>query len=163
LNDVATPLPLSPARGLVTAETRAGAAVHITDLHRWVHYVSRLYDLPKVDVLMRTVDTDRLLNVVAYAREFQTAISLRTDAATPPPDLAPLVDAGLFDVFLAPDRIHAGPIEAWLEACQSAGLPIRMQWAAPWPLPGAPETSSRGWAAAGVRAVTFVVDDPCGA
>jgi hypothetical protein len=122
----------------------------LTDLHRWLNLLAHGYGVKKVDLLAEVVDVSVVENLLAYAREFQVGVSLRTSGSAGLPDLGALAAAGLVDVLLTPGDLGSPEVAAWLSGCSEAGLPMRLEVG-----PGA---LSAGWVelvkTAGVRVVT---------
>lgn len=97
------------------------------DLRRWLRLNRLVFNVEKVDALAHGNSAERVADFIEAAREWDLRLSLRTDCATPPPDLAKLKDDGLLDAFLVPANADAPNLNAWLAACTKAGLPARLQ------------------------------------
>jgi hypothetical protein len=142
------PISLPPVRGLVPLHNRAGQFFALPDIHRAIRYQCRAFNVLKLDLLAESTPPAGMVeSCLAFAREFQVQLSLRTQGAFPPDLLAAWRQQGLFDVCLAGDST------AWLQACKDAAIPVRVQL----PLPVyPPKEEPKLWVASGVRLVTFL-------
>ena len=86
-----------------------------------------MFKADKVDLLIGTDSTETCLGYLAEAKHLGLRLSLRTQCATPPPDLKALKDAGLLDVYLTPDAIVTDGLEQWFHAAREAEVPVRIQ------------------------------------
>lgn len=149
---VPAPVPLPPVRGLVPLHNAAGKAFALSDCHRALRYQCHAFDVLKLDLLADHLPGLGVMeSCLAYAREFQVRVSLRTNGIYPPGLLAPWSEQGLFDVCLAGS--WTAPPQAWLEACKAHNLPVRIMMPLRAATPDLVALSA--WAQAGVRSVTF--------
>ncbi len=156
--------PPTPARGLVLLHNRRGKPFSERDIHRWIRLNRSQHGAEKIDLLTYGPVPAFLTGVLDFVADPQVdlavRLSLRTGCDTPPPDLAGLRDHGLHDVMLCPDEIADDRIDAWLDACAAAGLPLRLCL----PLDQLDRVDGRiqpeAWAARGVRVVQWVLEDP---
>lgn len=116
-----------PVRGLIALHNQWGKPFADIDLRRWLRLHRLVFNVEKVDALANGNAAERVDDFIDSAREWDLRISLRTDCATPPPELKPLADKGLFDVFLTPANADASNLPAWLAGCRKAALPVRLQ------------------------------------
>lgn len=153
------PLPnrsLPSVRGLIPLHNRGGQSFRLADLHRWVNLFAHGYAIKKIDLMGKSFDVAMVENLLAYAREFQVGVSIRTAGETLPPDLKTLAAAGLVDVMLTPVTFDALETNRWLIACAKARLPVRLQL----PLASLNEDDIARARALGVKSVTFSEVDP---
>lgn len=156
--------PLVPARGLVLLHNRRGKSFSVRDVRRWIRLSRTQYGAEKIDLLSYgslPPSLPGLLGFVADARvDLDVKLSLRTDCGTAPPDLTALRGQGLHDAMLCPEDAVGDHLAVWLEACRAAELPVRLRL----PLAAMDGVNDRetleAWAAQGVRAVQWVLDDP---
>ncbi len=130
-SELADPV-LPPVRGLVLSHNQAGGAFALTDLKKWVNLGLRVFHVEKIDFFARGDGLRHVPELLEFAAHKKVPLSVRTDAATPPPDIAAWARSGLFDVFLSMD----GPVAdaaLWMGACAAAGVPVRAQVVAPFP------------------------------
>lgn len=141
---------LPPVRGIVPLHNRAGQPFPLADLHRLVRYQCRAFQVQKLDLFTEVAPPQgKVESLLAFAREFQVSLSLRTSGAWAPEALARWREQGLVDVCLA----SATPSTVWLDAARKAGLVVRLL------MPGPQEYDAERvgvWSAAGVRQVTFL-------
>lgn len=146
---------LTPVRSLVPLHNRRGAPLRTVDVERWLRLARTVHRCEKADVLAlgeRAGDVARFLEPAA---QLDLRLSLRTDAASPPPDLS-----GLLDVFLCPPASGTPHLDAWIEACRAAGMPVRLQWTAPLGPGFDPQAVAERAAAAGAVTVNVAAHDP---
>ena len=154
--------PLAPVRGLVLTRNAEGSQLAGADIGRWIRLNRVVHKTAKIDVLANAPLSPTLPELIAHSREYDVALSLRTDAASPPgDDLDALASEGLYDVFLCPDAVANPHLDAWLEACRRNGLPVRVQLQAPFDGADAPALARR-LAAAGVPTVNVAASDAFG-
>jgi len=123
---------LAPIRGLILAHNARGRMVSQPDLERWIRLSRFVFKTPKIDLLHRACDLTLLQRLRASTEAMDVQFSLRTSCAAPPPPTKRLQSAGLLDVLLCPDRPDAPEFTQWLNRCRDAGLPIRVQFTAPF-------------------------------
>jgi len=145
-------------RGIVLTRNARGAQVALSDLRKWLHLNAEHYKTEKLDVFAAQDDVSRLQPLLEMAPTVGQRLSWRTGAEAPPPPLAPLRDLGLHDVFLSPSTVDAPHLDAWLEACAAAELPVRLQVQPPF----SPDFDAAAFTARlhGVIAVNLVLQDP---
>ena len=114
---------LLPHRGLILAHNQRKQYFREKDYHRWAAYCSRVCQCPKMDLLASGPIPQGLLSTIAYVREFDGAVSLRTDGTAPPDGLETAAKEGLGDVFLCSFDITNSLFQDWLEACSSLRCP----------------------------------------
>ena len=149
-----------PLRGLVLLQDKKGRFYPILVLKRWIQLNHVLYKALKVDALAVGDVPSLFPELLEYAAHERVKLSLRIDCAVPPRDLPALKTAGLFDVFLCPPSPEAPHLDAWMDGCRAAGLPIRMQLHAPF-AKGLDVAALTGRIArAGVTAVNVALHDP---
>ncbi len=120
------------ARGIVALENSEATCFPITDLERWLRVNADAFKNEKVDLLTVQPNPDRLRPLIAEAKRLGMAVSLRTNAATPPAGLLNACAADLLDLFLTPASLDAPHLEAWAVEATRQGLPLRLQWTAPF-------------------------------
>ena len=118
---------IPPLRGLVTLHNQWGKPFADIDLRRWLRLNRLVFNVEKVDALAHGAAADRVADLLEPAREWDLRVSLRTNCVAPPPELKPLAEKGLFDVFLVPASADTPNLDFWLAECKKAGLPIRLQ------------------------------------
>ncbi len=123
---------IPPVRGLVPMHNAKGKSFGLVDVRRWIRIGRQVHRAEKIDLLNKGPIASVWPDLLECADQVGVRVSLRTDCAAAPGDLAPLADAGLLDVFLCPPREDTDQLEAWLEACACAALPIRLQVQAPF-------------------------------
>ncbi len=154
------PLDLLPRRGLILAHNRRKQYFREKDYHRWAAYCSRVCQCPKVDLLAWGPIPQGLLSTIAYVREFDGVVSLRTDGTAPPDGLETAAQEGLGDVFLCPPDVTDSLFQQWLEACSLLKVPVRLQLRMPRMDPARAEGLLSALPGAGVRMITVVLEDP---
>ena len=160
---------LPPVRGLVPLHNARGRPFPVRTLSRWLRLNVQVYKTQKVDLLAHgplppyfefLVRFSQTNFDVRVTESFDVSVSLRTAARTPPPDLARLAELGLFDLFLAVERVDTPHLDAWLDAAQRAELPARLQVQPPFPADFDPEVFARNAVSRGVRAANVMLADP---
>lgn len=154
------PLDLLPCQGLILAHNNRQQYFRERDYHRWAAYCGRVCQCPKMDLLAWGRIPQGLLSTIAYVREFDGAVSLRTDGTAPPDGLEAAVQEGLGDVFLCPPDVTDPLFQQWLTACSHLKVPVRLQLQVPRMDPAVAERFVSVWPEAGVRMVTVVLEDP---
>jgi len=153
---------LPPVRGLVAVANSRGQSFPLRDIQRWINLNRLMFKVEKIDVLARMVDGRLIKTLADYARlntAVNAAVSLRTDCSGPPPDPALLRDAGLLDVFLTPADPDGEVFHRWLDACDGAGIPIRVQLRALFDSSLDVQALAARLKAAGATAVNIVLHD----
>ncbi|MFP6583917.1 MAG: glycosyltransferase family 2 protein [Candidatus Hydrogenedentota bacterium] len=117
---------IPPARGLITAHNRREAPLRVRHLRQWLRYNRQVLNALKVDALANGAHVAVVEDLLPTATELGCALSLRTDGASTPPDLAKWKSAGLWDVKLCPASLDESA-HSWLDACAKAEIPIRLQ------------------------------------
>jgi len=151
VNDFQVPvLPLPPVRGAVPLHNHAGSFFSLSTLHRLIRYQCRAFQVAKIDLVCGVRPPAGMMeSLLAFAREFQVAVSLRAQGGWSEERLGAWRAAGLCDLCAAGDAAMSA---AWLEAAHSAGLPVRLLLTTA----GADAEKAEGWARLGVRQVTVV-------
>lgn len=138
-------------------------------MNRWIRLDRLAFGVHKIDVLAYGEVPDYALVFPTYARSwrFETLydslecdISLRTDCTAPPPPVEALKNRAVLDVLLCPPSETAPHLQAWLEACRGAELPIRIQFQAPFQPDVDVAALADRVAQAGVVTVNIVLSDP---
>lgn len=152
LNDFLVPaIPLPPVRGAVPLHNHAGSFFSLPTLHRLIRYQCRAFQVAKIDLVCAVAPPAGMLeSLLAFAREFQVAVSLRAQGGWREARLAAWRAAGLYDLCAAGET---GEAEAWLEAAHAAGMPVRLLLADA----GIDTAKAEAWARLGVRQVSVVV------
>lgn len=150
---------IPPVRGIVPLHNHRGKPYTILDLRRWLRLIRLVHKAEKIDLLAHgTASLPR--DLFDLARQLDARLSWRTDCAVPPPDLKNWRDEGLFDLFLAPRSLKESHLDAWLDACCAAELPVRVQVLAPLEPGFDAEALARRLAEARVCAVNVAAFDP---
>ncbi len=123
---------LLPVRGLVLAHNAKGRMLPQADLERWVRLSRFVFKTPKIDLLHRACDLTLLDRLRLATAQLDVRYSLRTACTAPPPPAKRLESANLLDVFLCPARPDAPELLAWVKRCRDAGVPMRVQFTAPF-------------------------------
>ncbi len=118
---------IGSARGIVFVHTAGGGRVPAPDIERWLRLNRTVFKCDKVDMIVNDASFSALARLRPAAEPLDVRISLRTNCSTPPPAIAMLRDARLWDVFLCPVKADAPEFDAWLHACHEADLPVRVQ------------------------------------
>jgi hypothetical protein len=147
---------IPPVRGLAFTVNAKGRSLDLTVVRRWIRLNREAFRAEKIDVLDPGIVSPLWPDLLACAADVGVRLSLRTDCAEPPGDLTLLRAAGLLDVFLCPHAADAKWLDAWIEACGRADLPIRLQLQVPF---GA-ELDACALAGRGLTAVNIALDDP---
>ena len=160
---------IPPVRGLVTVHNARGRLWRATDVNRWIRLNRLVYRVDKLDILCYGALPDFLWALPSYARILVSDgmenslcldTSLRVNCAVPPPEASALKVYRFFDAFLCPASIDTPHLEAWIEACAGAGLPVRMQVQGPFPAGFEAGTVARRLADADVKSVNVALSDP---
>ncbi|PCJ54021.1 MAG: hypothetical protein COA73_14745, partial [Candidatus Hydrogenedentota bacterium] len=152
---------ISSCRGLVLGQTHSGAAIPPHDIKRMLRYNRLVLNAEKADYLALGTQVASLQSLLPSTKEMGLALSLRTDADAPPPDLKQLKIEGLWDVLLTPVSCDAPHLSSWLTVCREADVPIRLQLPLPFPTQSDPEKWARELAdSGGVVLVRFAITDP---
>jgi len=149
-----------PLRGLILLQNAKGKPFGVLDLKRWIRLNRLVHKTPKIDALAKGDRVAVLPQLLEYAARESVALSLRTDCTVPPAGLDAWRQAGLFDVFMCPPAPDAVHLDAWLEACRDAGLPMRLQLQAPFPKDLDVDALVERILEAGVAAVNIALSDP---
>ena len=157
---LSTPQRVPPVRGLVPLHNVQGASFEPLDLKRWVRLDRIAYSTHKIDLLCYARPPEKLEEFAEAAGELGVRLSLRTNGAFPPGDIARLKDLGFLDVFLCPDSLEGAAAAAWFEACSQAGMPLRVQLQPPFEAGFDPDAAAEKLAAAGAVAVNVAAFDP---
>ncbi len=159
---------IPPVRGLVTLHNRKGKPFGFTQLARWLRLNRTVYKTEKADLLVHGAVPRFFEDLVRFCADvydprisvpLHLAVSLRTDATAPPPDLARLRGFGLAGVFLAQNGAAAAHAAAWLDAARDADLPSRIQVQPPFPEDFDAEAYAAAMAAKGVTAANVILAD----
>ena len=123
---------VSSTRGLVCVHNHRNAPLRLVNIQRWMRYTRLVLNAEKVDVLAYGSTTALLPDLLACGTEIGCRVSLRTDATSPPRDLAAAKAAGLWDLLLCPSSLKDATFRNWLVEAHAADVPIRLQlaWAA---------------------------------
>lgn len=156
----AAPVESLPCRGIILAHNNRKQYFREKDYHRWAAYCGQVCQCPKIDLLAWGPIPQGLLSTIAYVREFDGVVSLRTDGTVPPDGLEAAAEEGLGDVFLCPPSMMDTHLPQWLEACSRLALPVRLQLQMPRIDTAQAERLIAAWPGAGVRMVTVVLEDP---
>lgn len=158
--DAATnPMPLLlPTRGLVPLCTRDGKYRREEDLQRWLMLSRVAFKTLKCDLVDTGVHPALVLKLCAFAETEDIRVSLRTECIEAPKALAEMRDAGLLDVYLTPGAEGSANIDAWLDACAAADLPVRLQLANA--IPGEPAAVATRLHEAGVVVLNIAAGTP---
>ncbi len=151
---------IAPVRGIVLAQSRAGACYPASALRRWIRANRAIYKAPKIDLFVRGLLPTCLDELLEHAQRLDARLSLRTDCEASIPGLNALKAAGLFDVFLCPLAPDSLAFNTWLDACAAAGLPIRIQFQGPFPSGFSGEDCAERLARAGVTVANLALYDP---
>jgi hypothetical protein len=145
-------LALPPVRGMAPLHNRAGSPFPLPALHRLIRYQCRAFQVRKIDLLAAQPPAPGVMeNLLAFAREFQVALSLRTTGDCSPEHLALWRSLGLYDLCLACDA--EAPSQEWQAAVKTASLPLRIITPASEALP---TNSLERWADVGLRHLTLL-------
>jgi hypothetical protein len=148
---------LPPVRGLLPLHNAAGSPIALPDCHRALRYQCHSFAVRKVDLLADLAPSAGAVeSMLAYAREFQVRIALRTNGAWSPTLLAQWAAQGLFDVCLA--GAWPSPPQEWLDACRACNLPVRLLL--PVRSDAVDAAAIEAWTQAGVRCISFLGDSP---
>ncbi|MFP4191521.1 MAG: glycosyltransferase [Candidatus Hydrogenedentota bacterium] len=160
---------IPPVRGLVPLHNRKGKPLSFLGVARALRLNRVVYKTEKIDVLFHGPAPSHLEDIVRFAADvydtrisvpLHLAISVRTDAAAPPPDLTRLKERGLRDVHLAMPGVDMPHYAEWLAAARAADLPVRLQVQPPFPEDFEPEAFAREAAQAGAVAAVVILADP---
>jgi len=150
-----------PVRGLVLAQNRWGTPFDLTDVKRWIRLNCDVYKAEKIDLFVRShVGRHVVAEAVREAGALGVRLSLRTDCSAAPSSVGDIGEWGLLDVFLTPPSPTGDGVDAWLDACRAAGLPIRFQAQAPFEAGVALDALAERLAGAGVVAANVTLTDP---
>jgi hypothetical protein len=155
---------IPPVRGLVPLHNRRRKPYPLIDQRRWLRFDRLVYKADKIDLLAYGCEAPSP-ELLETGRQLGAALSWRTDCSVPPPDLKPLKEAGLFDLFLTPVSASDSRLDDWLQACRAAELPARVQILAPIedtldPQALAKRLADAGAVAVNVSAFDFFLDKP---
>jgi hypothetical protein len=148
-----------PGRGLVLLHNAKGRAFSQADLERWVRLSRFVFKTPKIDLFHRACDLAVLERLRHATAQLDVRYSVRTTCAAPPPPPQRLRDADVFDVFLTPNQPDAPAFAEWLKCCAEAGVPVRVQFTAPFDGDLDVEKIAGQLAAAPVRVVNVALWD----
>ena len=156
----APPVESPPCRGIILAHNDRKQYFREKDYHRWAAFCGQVCQCNKIDLLAWGRIPVGLLSTIAYVREFDGVVSLRTDGTAPPDGLEMVAKEGLGDVFLCPPSMAHVHLPRWLEACSRLALPVRLQLQMPRIADVAcAERLIASLPGSGVRMVTVVLED----
>lgn len=151
---------IRPVRALVLTENAYGRCLDLVDIRRWLRVGHDIFKAEKVDILFNQARSDIMPSLLETASQLNLRVSLRTNAAFAPADMAPLAEYGLLDVYLTPASLEAPHLDAWFTACREAGLPVRLQLQAPFDRTFDADKAAERIASAGVTVVNVAFTDP---
>ncbi len=118
---------LAPVRALLFTRNSRGQRVSLTTLKKWLRIAMAVHKADKADVLLASDDMPVMVELLSFAGEERLRLSARVAPDAPPPDLRPLAEAGMADLFLCPAYPAKDHTEAWLAAAAAVGLHVRVQ------------------------------------
>jgi hypothetical protein len=118
---------LPPLRGLVLSSNCHGVPFPLTSLKKWIRLNSRVFKVEKIDLAIDRSAVAHLGDLLEFVRNEKIALSLRVSDLQVFEELPNLADAGLHDIFIAPDTVDRSRMAACISMCKDAGLPVRVQ------------------------------------
>ncbi len=119
-----------------------------------------VYNAEKVDILANASTLRHLPELIEHGADLDLRVSLRVDGDAPVPDLSAYREAGLLDVFVSVSGMSLEPLTAWLDACNTAEIPCRVQVCGPFAKGYDPKPLAELLLSRNAAAVTITAYDP---
>lgn len=151
---------IGPTRGIVSTVNAKGVPYHRSDVERWIRLNRVVFKTEKIDLLINADTVDDVARYCEYAATLESFISVRSDCASPIPDLRSFKEEGVLDLNLTPTNQTLAQLDGWLDAARNADLPVRLQIPIPFPDDFEAAALAEHYAQHGVHAVSVTGHDP---